>query len=219
MKQLHLLICLGLALAWSGCVEVKIKSSIPSVEYYDFGITSSTACVNPAKIRLDIHIPSHLNTTNIITRNNNQLKALPNTQWIDLPSHLLRSALESKALEKCVFFTSFGAEKKTIMLEILDLSLHNDDKTDNDKKTSEAVVKANLIIMSGVNMDIIYSKHISIQKPIDSNQDFAKSQNLATLQSAISQMVEEIIHQSINIQSTGAQSTNTANNTISGNTK
>ncbi len=178
MRNLKSLGAFIAGLFFSGCVDLNITSAIPKVDYYHFGKMDFKTCANPTKVRLELEIPPFINTTNILSMNNfGKINYLENAKWIDLPSILLTQSLKARALEKCIFLTSIGAESRGIFIRVREFYIKGD----------SAVVS-----LFYTNHQLSQSKIIKEEVPIKSN---SKDSQIQAMQLAIDKVIAKIVSQ------------------------
>ncbi len=119
------LICVAMmSILWlGGCVDVKIKTDIPPIQYYSFHYHTLTTnskdstkqCLNPTRIKLKLEVSQAFNTNAILALDTqDKVQKLPNVSWIDLPSNLFAQALESSAQKECIYFERVGNIDKRV---------------------------------------------------------------------------------------------------------
>lgn len=149
-----------LAALMSGCISLKIKTTLPQISYYDISSSNEikTTCTKDQKMRLELEIPPYLNTTNILQRTSNgQIHFMENAKWVDLPSVLFKEELQKKALKHCLFLTTTSVASKTMHLHITDFSFDD----------TFAVIKLSYALFE--HQQLIKSKILTIKVAINKN--------------------------------------------------
>lgn len=161
-----LLACLAVFLL-NGCLTIKVKT--PSNTAYSFGSvenenefgtyklqSSNYDCSKKIKtIRLDIDIPSYLNTKNILVESrleSNMINKLEGASWIDLPSILFKEKLESSISSKCY---SIGFSNDTLSLKFSSFNLVKDKEQFAQIKLNYFIYNGSKLVKSG-SIDSVY---------------------------------------------------------------
>ncbi len=125
-----------------GCFDIKIKTQTPSVGYYSLpSVLMARDCAEFLAMRLEVEVASEFNTTNIFIEGaNGRIEPLKDSAWLDLPSNLIKTSLETKAQSKCIALSSTNVDSKNPLLQV--------------KVFSFGIAKINDSLVATVNMNI-----------------------------------------------------------------
>lgn len=103
-----------------GCFDIKIKTQTPSVGYYSLpSVITARDCAEFLAMRLEVEVASEFNTTNIFIEGaNGRIEPLKDSAWLDLPSNLIKTSLETKAQSKCIALSSTNVDSKNPLLQV-----------------------------------------------------------------------------------------------------
>lgn len=192
-KALATLCMSAAALTFSGCVNLKV--STPKQHYYTLESSatiqarlkaeSKDMCQSLSTLRLEIEIPSYLNTQQILLHTTSgDLAPLPDTKLLGLPSELLSQALQARAT--CVLLNPFATTPLTLRIKLRDMGIIENEKT--------AFVSMDYVFLRA--QEIVKSDTFTIANDvINEGREWNVHGQILALQGAIDHALDDIIRQ------------------------
>ncbi|PAF52257.1 hypothetical protein [Helicobacter sp. 13S00477-4] len=149
-----------LVLVLSGCVSLKIKSDIPSLDMYDLNTQfENTQCAKVDEVGLlGISSVEIYDTKSILEKSlDGKIQYLEGKVWVDFPKNMLKVLFVLEAQKECigVSFPPFGAyvPKKTLRLSILSFGIIKADEPKAELVISYEFDSAKKGLIKGVLMN------------------------------------------------------------------
>nr|QGT50301.1 hypothetical protein Helico6505_1330 [uncultured Helicobacter sp.] len=180
MKKIFFAVMIIAGISWTGCVNVKIASEIPSISYFDiqdYETSKNTKkCQNQKTSKkigvLDVNVASVFNSTDVIVINNETLKieSLENKKWVSTPKEMFKTKILYALKNQCyeASLQPFGTQKLDKILKITLTSFAI------IKKTEGYFAQVGLFyeIQNAYNYSLSKNDTIIVQKPVQFDGDF-----------------------------------------------
>lgn len=200
MKKIFFMIMIAMGISWTGCVNVKIASEIPSISYFDiqnYEVSKNIKkCQNQKTAKnigvLDINVAPLFNSTDVIVINNETLKveSLENKKWVSTPKEMFKTKILYVLKNQCyeVSLQPFGTQKLDKILKITLTSFAI------IKKAEGYFAQVGLFyeVQNTYNYSLSKNETIVVQKPIQFNGDSFALDFQALSDEVVNMMIKSI---------------------------
>lgn len=182
----------ALAVMFSGCFDINLKSELPEINYYDLDnnkASDSPSCGAYNFIALNkIDIPSQFGANKILLKNNAKITYLPSVVLIKSLKESLESIIIKKFNARCIktIIPPFSAIKieQILQIKLLDFGLDSNDNS------------ANVAIFYQIsqNGQILQSGILNAESKSD---DLSSDSAIGALQAALDELIEKLANKII----------------------
>lgn len=200
MKKIFFMIVIVTGISWTGCVNVKIASEIPSISYFDIQNYEMSKNVKKCQSQktaknigvLDINVTPIFNSTDVIVINNETLKieSLGNKKWVSIPKEMFKTKILYALKNQCyeVSLQPFGTQKLDKLLKITLTSFAV------IKKAEGYFAQVGLFyeVQNTYNYSLFKNETIVVQKPIRFDGDLFALDFRDLSDEAVNMMIKSI---------------------------